>query len=231
MKASDIPSTATSVNVIDVLRDVYHDDSSAPVLTWYGPHPGERIELSSRVLLNWVSKTSWFFTDQLGCFAGDDTVALTMPWHWRACIIGLGAWATGLEVAMAGDESASVVFSDMPHHCDPSGEVVAVELSPLARCFNGDLPSGVIDFVADVLTMPDSPPAGEDFTLDLADVPSNQRIAIVGEASGHDDSAVVVARLVMSVLQQRSSVVLLSGSGLDTSAICASERVDTVITL
>ena len=48
-------------------------DPGRPRLTWYGPD-AERVELSGKVLLNWVAKTANLLTDEL-----DDFVILVRP--------------------------------------------------------------------------------------------------------------------------------------------------------
>ena len=51
----------------DLLRRLLADDPTRPRLTWYddepGPTQGERIELSAKVLVNWVSKAANLMQD------------------------------------------------------------------------------------------------------------------------------------------------------------------------
>ena len=44
------------------LLDAWSGGQGAPALTWYGPD-GERVELSQRVLANWVTKAMNLLTD------------------------------------------------------------------------------------------------------------------------------------------------------------------------
>ena len=69
----------------DVLARLVSSDSGRPRLTWYddtpGPTNGERIELSARVLTNWVAKAANLLQDD--CAAGPGTtVGLDVPAHW-----------------------------------------------------------------------------------------------------------------------------------------------------
>src|SRR6478735_7253781 len=54
----------TTTPVIDLMGTLRSGNSTAPRLTWYGPD-AERVELSGRVLDNWVAKTSNLLQDEL----------------------------------------------------------------------------------------------------------------------------------------------------------------------
>ncbi|GAA2176746.1 TIGR03089 family protein [Arthrobacter parietis] len=67
--------------------------SGAPRLIWYGPG-SERVELSGRVLENWVAKTSNMLVEELDAVAGT-VVAVGMPPHWKSLVWALASWRVG----------------------------------------------------------------------------------------------------------------------------------------
>lgn len=178
--------------------------ATAPRLTHYDG--AERIELSGRVLVNWVSKAANLLVEE--CDAGPGTVvALDLPpGHWRAAYWALAAWACGatLDVSGAAD-SPDVVVSDRPgdSRSDTSGAtrvavttatLVAVTTAALARSFPGDLPAGALDEAAtlstygDVFDAPQSAAdddvalrtGGADVTFaDLVPSPEDARVLLV----------------------------------------------------
>ncbi|MFE7630170.1 TIGR03089 family protein [Kocuria sp. NPDC057446] len=77
--------------LVDKLRS-----SSRPALIWYG-RDGERVELSGRVLDNWVAKTANLWVDELDLEAGD-VVALGDEVHWRSLAVVLASWVMGAAV-------------------------------------------------------------------------------------------------------------------------------------
>lgn len=90
-----------ATTVPQLLRDLATIDPTSPRLTFYDDTPGttcgERVELSGRVLVNWVSKAANLLQDEFD--AGPGTrVALDLPAHWRAAYWALAAWATGSTV-------------------------------------------------------------------------------------------------------------------------------------
>src|SRR6476469_2959124 len=93
-------------------------DPGRPRLTVYddadGPTRGERIELSGRVLANWVAKAANLLVDELGVERGD-VVVLDLPTHWRAVYWALAVWRVGAVVAVEPDPRAVVVVTDRPH--------------------------------------------------------------------------------------------------------------------
>lgn len=142
-------------------------EATAPRLTHYdGP---ERIELSGRVLVNWVAKAANLLVEEAD--AGPDTlVALDLPaGHWRAAYWALAAWATGATVALGpgavgAGSAAQVVVTDRPDQAGGDPELlVAVTGAALARRHDGPLPPGALDEAAvlatygDVFEAADSP--------------------------------------------------------------------------
>lgn len=150
---------ARASTVPQLLRALVDSDPGRPRLTWYddapGPTRGERIELSARVLANWVAKAANLLVDELDVQPGD-RVALALPPHWRAAYWLLAAWSVGAQVVVGDAQGALVVITDDPAAAPAGPAVVAVTLPALARAWAGPpLPSGVIDEAAAVTGQPD----------------------------------------------------------------------------
>ena len=148
--------------VIRTLLQDFRDGLSlppgAPRLTWYGPD-GERVELSGKVLDNWVAKTANFLQDELDAAPGG-SIALDLPGHWKSLVLALGSLNLGLTVrpgSPADDEELSgsdlVATADaalLERAGDVDTQLVAVSLGALAPRWPGTLPSGVVDYAAEV---------------------------------------------------------------------------------
>lgn len=121
-----------------VLAAMLKDDPGRPRLTWYDDAPGatngERIELSAKVLTNWVNKAGNLLQDDLAAGPGT-TVGLDLPTHWRACYWALATWSVGAElVADANADAADVLVTDNPQHAaEHAGDAILVALPALAR--------------------------------------------------------------------------------------------------
>ncbi len=206
-----------AADVPGLLDGLCASDPGRPRVTWYGD--GERVELSARVLANWVVKTANLLTDALDAGPGT-TVRLDLPPHWRTLVWRLAVPAVGAHVHAgdglpdAGSEGADVVVSTAP----PAD--VVVTLAALARS-GGTLPPGTLDYNAEVGGQPDEllgleapaplPPPGRTW-------PPGTRLLTVGP----DPAALV------DVLRSDGSVVLLghaSPTGDDLDALAAQERV------
>ncbi|GAA4656905.1 TIGR03089 family protein [Arthrobacter cryoconiti] len=178
----------TSLRTIAALLQAFRlQNPTAPRLTWYGAD-SERVELSGRVLDNWVAKTANFLIEELDAEAGT-VVALDLPIHWRSIVWTLASFATGGTV-MTGqsdaDETgylgscissltrANIVATanpvDVAQQCvvlamNPC--IVAVALPALAMRWTGDLPSDAVDYSggvrahADVFFADEAPDAGD----------------------------------------------------------------------
>ncbi|MFC8040380.1 TIGR03089 family protein [Paenarthrobacter sp. NPDC057355] len=135
-----------AVNLMTALRSGH---STSPRLTWYGPD-SERVELSGRVLDNWVAKTSNLLQDELDAEPGM-SIRLDLPAHWKSFVWALAAWQLGMEVVLDGT-SANLLVTDKPDDGAGAGfdAVVAVPLAALAMRWPGELPSGVVDYAAEV---------------------------------------------------------------------------------
>jgi hypothetical protein len=76
-------------------------------VTWYGP-AGERVELSAKVLDNWVSKTANLLVDELDVGPGS-AVLVDLPGHWRTVTWLLAVWATGAAAVLPATGAAAVL--------------------------------------------------------------------------------------------------------------------------
>jgi uncharacterized protein (TIGR03089 family) len=135
-----------AANLMTALRSGH---STSPRLTWYGPD-SERVELSGRVLDNWVAKTSNLLQDELDAEPGM-SIRLDLPAHWKSFVWALAAWQLGMEVVFD-HTSADLLATDKPDDGAGAGfeAIVAVPLAALAMRWPGELPSGVVDYAAEV---------------------------------------------------------------------------------
>lgn len=171
--------------------------ASDPRLTWYGPD-GERIELSGRVLDNWVAKTANFLQEELDLKPGA-VVRLDLPVHWRTLVWALAVWQAGgiVEPAPAAGTAVSagtavteqagaavIATADAAGAAaaaPPGAVIAAVALGALQLRYSGELPPGAVDYSAEVRSygdvfFPDPVPADApalrtaDGSLSYADV-------------------------------------------------------------
>lgn len=142
----------------EVLTGLLRSDPTSPRITCYDDGTGERIELSGKVLANWVFKAANLLQEELD--AGPGTrVGLRLPAdHWRTYYWALGAWSVGAEV-VTGDGPVDVhigVASDPGTHADPAAQDrILVTLAALARAASGDVPPGAIDEARELATYGD----------------------------------------------------------------------------
>lgn len=201
-------------------------DPGRPRLTWYGSE-GERVELSGAVLQNWVSKTTNLLVEEFDAAPGTRLV-LDLPVHWRGVLWALGAWRCGATVVLAAPEdreavgAVDVVVTSRPAAWSGESELVAVALPALARRFDGDLPPGVVDAAAAVMTYGDVVTWAPETDLGevALDVPQAQTVTfdeLLGEAGDDrpralvdgDRSADVVLRELLALWSENGSAVLL----------------------
>ena len=147
-----------------VLAGLLADDPTRPRLTFYddtaGPTRGERIELSAKVIDNWVAKAANALQDEFDVGPGG-TVALGLPLaHWRSAYWALAGWSVGATV-IGGDEPADLLVTDDPA-ASTEGDLVLVTLAALARSHPGPLPPGAFAEARELATYADrfTPNAG-----------------------------------------------------------------------
>ena len=141
-----------------VLSTLANWEPSAPRLTWYGEE-GERVELSGRVLTNWVVKAANLLVSECDATSGS-RVQIDLPAHWRLLVWTLGAWAVGADTRLSEEKTSSdVVVTDRVDRWLDGGadELVAVTLPALARAWPTALPPGAIDGAAELMGQPDEP--------------------------------------------------------------------------
>jgi uncharacterized protein (TIGR03089 family) len=139
-----------SIPAIDLMTALRSGHSTSPRLTWYGPD-AERVELSGRVLDNWVAKSSNLLQDELDAEPGM-RLRLDLPAHWKSMILALAAWQLGMEVVLDSAD-AELLATESPDAGQEHGaydSVIAVPLPALAMRWPGELPPGVVDFAAEV---------------------------------------------------------------------------------
>ena len=146
-------------SIIDVLTERVRTDGSRPLLTYYNPAKGERVEFSGRSFANWVDKTA----NLLATLGVEEMVAgpvsVQHPGHWMSLIWPLAAWQRGLIYAAAEpplpDHAELVVIG--PEHPQPllPGATIACSLHPLGLGLSG-LPAGVMDYTGEALAEPDA---------------------------------------------------------------------------
>jgi uncharacterized protein (TIGR03089 family) len=132
-----------------LLSDRLATDPGGPLITFYDDATGERVELSTATLDNWIAKTANLLIDGLGLGPGD-TAAVDLPLHWQAAVAVLACASAGLEVIDAEDERPAVAFwaegSGEPPDAD---DIVGLSLRPLAGPLTASYP-GVTDYAREV---------------------------------------------------------------------------------
>jgi uncharacterized protein (TIGR03089 family) len=145
-------------------------DPGQPFVTYYDEASGERSELSAKSLANWVAKTHFLLTDELGLGLGDAAL-IDLPAHWISVPPLLACCTAGLALAPSA-ASASVGFVSPGTAASAAGvpDVYVIAPDSAAVGFGAAAPAGGSDFVTAVRPQPDKWPtvrfgAGEDDPL------------------------------------------------------------------
>lgn len=153
-------------NPAQVLASLLRSDAVAPRVTFYedteGSTQGERVELSARVLANWVSKAANALQEEWDLGPGS-RVCLDLPPHWRALYWALAVWSVGGTVALVdptNDPTADrtidlLVTDDATTAAASPVPAVLVTLAALARSTSGSLAPGVMDEARELSTYGD----------------------------------------------------------------------------
>jgi len=227
----------------DVLARMVAADPGRPRLTWYddepGPTAGERIELSARVLANWVAKAANLLQDDAAAGPGT-TVGIDLPAHWRSLYWALAAWSVGATVVV-GDAAtgADVLVTDSPATAaGHGGDAVLVSLPALARRHpEADDAGGAVDEARELAThgdlfspMSDAEPG--DVALAADGVDTAYGAVVVPEDGWGTSPRVVLGGALEPVLRRAlaawavdGSVVLVRGQHDDLADRFASEGV------
>jgi uncharacterized protein (TIGR03089 family) len=144
---------------------------SRPFVTFYDDATGERSELSAKSLANWVAKTYFLLTDELGLGPGERALA-ALPAHWISVPVLLAGWTAGLSLGTGDPEeldAAQVGFvgPDTIGLAEGIPDVFVIAPQAAAKGFGATPPPGTQDFVTAVRPQPDawasvSPRAGDE---------------------------------------------------------------------
>jgi uncharacterized protein (TIGR03089 family) len=176
-----------------VLAAMLASDPGRPRLTCYDDSPGsthgERVELSARVLANWVAKAGNMLQDDLDG-APATTVGLDLPAHWRAFYWALAAWSVGATVVVGNgaDTCDTVVTTDhqtAAQVAEGAGLPVLVTL-PMLAAANLDAPPDVVDEARELANYGDAFAPNED--------PNPDDPALVDGDAAHSFRDVVLAQ-------------------------------------
>lgn len=156
-------------------------DSAKPRITTYddtdGPTKGERIELSARVLVNWVNKAANALQDEFDIAPGS-TVRLDLPPHWRTAYWALATWSVGATVSLDEGDGDLLVTTDPEAAAASDSPAVLVTLAGLARSASVPVPAGVMDEAKELSTHGDQFAAYEEpDDSDTALIASGERTA------------------------------------------------------
>jgi uncharacterized protein (TIGR03089 family) len=160
----------------DVLATLLRSDPARPRITFYDDsvNVGERIELSAKVLANWVSKAANLLQDELEV-GPRSVVRLDLPaQHWRTLYWALAVWSVGATLDVQGGQAAQLLVTTDPDAASSADTdaAVLVTLAALARQHPDPMPDGVIDEARDLSTFADhfdplvEPAADDDALVD-----------------------------------------------------------------
>lgn len=152
MQHRTAPQPATPEEVFAALRAV---DAARPIVTFYDRATGERAELSAASLGNWIAKTHFLLTDELG-LGVDDAAYVDLPVHWLTLAVWFGCLSAGLSLTSS-VSAAAVAFTDLRGvpGAQAAPELFAVPLLPWGRSFDSP-PAGASDYVAAVRPQADA---------------------------------------------------------------------------
>ncbi|GAA0898971.1 TIGR03089 family protein [Virgisporangium aurantiacum] len=123
-------------------------DPARPLLTFYDDGTGEWVELSGNTFANWVSKTANLLVDGCGLGPGDTALVAVTP-HWQTAAILVGCWAAGVAVETDPDAGADVAFASSAVDTS-AGDRFFLGLAAMGMPYRGDLPTGWVDYIAEV---------------------------------------------------------------------------------
>lgn len=152
------------------LRERVRRRGGDPLLTYYHPDGGVRIEMSPRTFVTWVDKTANLLVDELDLAEGDSAalpLAADHPGHWTTLVWIAALWQVGVlvhepsesagharpDLVVTGPEESGTGFEGA--RSLGAGTVVACSLHPFGLGFTGSAPAGVVDYGAEVPSQPD----------------------------------------------------------------------------
>lgn len=165
-------TTGDHLSFDHALRERVRRRGGDPLLTYYHPAEGVRIEMSPRTFVNWVDKTANLLVDELDLAEGDTAVlplAVHHPGHWTTLVWTAALWQVGLLVrdpydagAQGGGPDLVVTGPEQAEHgfaqalAIGARSTVACSLHPFGLGFPGPPPAGVMDYGAEVPSQPDA---------------------------------------------------------------------------
>jgi len=214
-----------------VLAEILRSDPARPRITFYedtpGPTCGERIELSGKVLNNWISKAGNALQDEYDLGPGS-VVHLALPPHWRALYWAFAVWSVGGTVDLAGGTAPNLLICndpDLAATLDPApDDVVLVTMAALARVHPGTVPAGAMDEARELATYGDqfaarTNPAPDDVALITTsgstayrsvvpqrDWPAGTRVSLSGDLAEVLDSTLAALAADGSVVLARNGM-------------------------
>jgi uncharacterized protein (TIGR03089 family) len=207
-----------------VLAEILRSDPARPRVTFYedtaGPTLGERIELSGKVLANWISKAGNAMQDEYDLGPGS-IVRLALPPHWRALYWAFAVWSVGATVDCVGGPTADLLICD-----DTAGtaaapeprpdDIVLVTLDALARAHKGPLPAGAMDEARELATYGDhfataATPGPDDLAL-IAPGARTAYSSVVPQAGWPTSTRVSLAGDLAQVLESTLAAWAVDGS-------------------
>ena len=156
-----------------------------PALIWRDG--AERVELSGRVLVNWIEKTAGLLVDELDVESGA-LVTVSPRCHWRLVVLGLAALRVGASVRFSRtSHDDAAVHAELEAHLDtdvPAEHILAVATPALAFSCENPVQDPAVDFCAEVRSFPDvyigmEEPQDTDDALPVVDVDHGE---LIGEA-------------------------------------------------
>jgi uncharacterized protein (TIGR03089 family) len=166
-----------------VLADLMRSDPARPRVTFYedtpGPSAGERIELSARVLSNWVNKAANALQDEWDVGPGS-VVRLALPPHWRSLYWALAVWSVGACVSLDDADADVTVSDDAALVGDAAGDAALVTLPALARSAPDGVPAGAMDEARELSTH------GDQFTAWDTPTPESPALLAAGEHTAYE---------------------------------------------
>lgn len=207
-----------------VLAEILRSDPARPRVTFYedtpGPTRGERIELSGKVLANWVAKAGNALQDEFDLGPGS-VVRLSLPPHWRALYWAFAVWSVGATLDLAGSRAPDLLVCDDPDVIAATlaprpGEAVLLTLSALARAHPGPVPAGVMDEARELATYGDqlvalADPGPDDLAL-IADRGPLPYRSVVPQPGWPDGTRVSLAGGLSQVLESTLAACAVDGS-------------------
>jgi uncharacterized protein (TIGR03089 family) len=144
----------------DLLAAAQRRDPARPLLTWYQPATGARVELSVVTFATWVAKTCGLLTDDLDVTPGEP-VEVRLPAHWLGPVWAQAVWTVGARLLLPGQvgngpPSVLVRDADEPDGGeDQARELVVVRTAPLGGPAGALTPAGSWDYGREVPGQPD----------------------------------------------------------------------------